>query len=300
MKRIISALLSVAFLLLSGCTARVTEKDNIIAVSFYPVYILTLNVVGDIDGLSVECMAEQNTGCLHDYTITAKDARLLSDCSIFVVNGAGMEAFAEDLYETVEGLSILDSSQGTSVICTHNHEDDEEHHSHSHSENSHIWMSVDNAKLQVENICNGLAEAFPQYEEQLRANTAAYHIRLDELKVELVQARDKLQGKKAITFHDAYAYLFNDLGIEVVETIESDEGGEPSAKALGELTEKIKDYHIDALFIEPEYEGSSAGILSNETGIKVYTLNPVLSGDKSKTAYEDIMRENLEVIKAVN
>ncbi len=303
MKRFISIFLCASLLLLSGCTAKTTDNKNVIAVSFYPVYILTLNVTDGIDGLSVECMADQSTGCLHDYTVTAKDARLLSDCRAFIINGAGMEAFVEDLYETVDDLSIIDSSEGASVICAEAHEEEEHHqhaHNHSHSENAHIWMSVDNAILQVENICNGLVAEFPQYEAQLVANAGKYIDSLLSLKEELSTVKKSVQGKSVVTFHNAYEYLFSDLGVEVAHTIESGEGGEPSAKALGELSEEIVNENIKSLFIEPGYEGSSAEILSNETGAQVYTLNPVLRGAEEKTAYEDIMRENLQIIlKAV-
>lgn len=301
MKKLISIFLCVALLLLSGCTAKTNENDNVVAVSFYPVYILTLNVTHGIDGLTVECMAEQNTGCLHDYTVTAKDARLLSDCRAFVINGAGMEAFVEDLYNTVENLRVIDSSVGAELICSHDEHENHEHaHDHSHSENSHIWMSVENAVLQVENICDGLSAEFPEFEKQLRANTSEYIIRLNSLKGEILEAKKFLAGTKVIAFHNAYEYLFSDLGVEVAETIEGDDGGEPSAKALGELSEKITHDDIKALFIEPEYEGSSAEILSHETGVQVFELNPVLSGEKTKNAYEDIMRENLQtILKAV-
>ena len=41
-------------------------------------------------------------------------------------------------------------------------------------------------------------------------------------------------------------------------------------------------------------------ILKNETGINIYVINPVTSGEASLTAYEDIMKENYELIlKAV-
>ena len=280
---------------LSGCTAKAPQSEKLIAVSFYPVYIFTLNIVGDIDGVRVECMAEQNTGCLHDYTVTAKDARLLSDCDVFVVNGAGMEAFVQDLYETVESLNVLDSSAGASVICSHSHEE-EEHEGHHHSENSHIWMSVDNAIIQTKNICEGLCEVFPQYKEAFLENASGYISRLEKLKLEIASAGNILSGAKVITFHNAYEYLFSDMGISVVETIESDEGGEPSAKALCSLVDLITSENINSLFVEPNYDGSSAEILSNETGARVYVLNPVLNGEKNKTAYEDIMRGNLEII----
>ena len=160
MKKFVALLLCVSLLLLTGCTAKPFSNKKIIAVSFYPVYIFTMNIVDGISELSVECMAEQNTGCLHDYTITAKDARLISDCSVLVVNGAGMESFVEDLYHNEENKRIVDSSDGIELICSHNHEGEHSGHSHSHEGNSHIWLSVDNAIKQVENITQKPTEAF--------------------------------------------------------------------------------------------------------------------------------------------
>lgn len=277
------------------------QTKKLVAVSFYPIYIFTLNITDGISDISVECMAEQAAGCLHDYTITAKDAKLLNDCNVFVINGAGMESFIEDLYETAEKLNIIDSSVGAQLICPHHHEEDESgSHDHRHEENSHIWMSVDNAVLQVENICCGLIDAFPEYEEELTQNKDEYIKKLFALDSEIKGAKAELQGERVITFHDAYAYLFEDLGIEILTTVENDEGGEPSAKSLGELSDEIKEENIKALFIEPSYEGSSAEILQNETGAKVYVLNPVLKGEKEKNAYEEIMRNNLQtILKAV-
>ncbi len=301
MKKFLALLLCIPLVLLTGCTAKQSPDKKIIAVSFYPVYIFTLNIVDGIDELSVECMAEQNTGCLHDYTITAKDARLISDCSIFVINGAGMEGFIEDLYHREADERIVDSSIGVERICSHTHEEEHSGHSHDHEENSHMWLSVDNAIKQVENISGGIISAFPEYEEKIQKNTEDYLKTLSELKEEIENAKAQLQGKSVVTFHDAYAYLAEDLGFHILTTIESDEGGEPSAKELAHISEEIKEHGVKTLFIEPDYEGSAAEILKNETGAEIYVLNPVISGEKEKNAYEDTMRENIKIIlKAVN
>ncbi len=268
--------------------------------SFYPVYIFTINLTDGIDGVAVQCVAEQNTGCLHDYTVTAKDAKLLSDCDAFVINGAGMEGFVEDLYDTVENLKVIDSSSGVDVLCRHEENGEEhhdEHHDHDHSGNSHIWMSVKNAVKQVENICSGLIKIMPEYESEILNNKDEYIARLQSLEVEIEEVNSLISGKKVVAFHDAYEYLAIDTGFDIYTTIESDEGAEPSAKELALLTEKIKENNISALLIEPQYEGSAADIIKNETGAQIYILNPVTSGPKEKTAYEDIMRSNLEILK---
>lgn len=300
MKKFISVILCFSILFLCGCTAS-TENNKLIAVSFYPVYIFTINLTDGIDDLSVERIAEQNTGCLHDYTVTAKDAKLLSDCTVFVINGAGMEGFVEDLYSTVEDLCVIDSSKGIEVLCSGNehHHEHHEHHGHDHSQNSHIWMSVGNAIVQVENICKGLVQAFPEYAEQLEQNKSEYIERLSVLQSEIDSVKEQTKGKNVVAFHNAYEYLAIDMGFNIFTTVEGDEGSEPSAKELAQLADEITENNISALFIEPYYEGSAAEILKNETEAQIYVLNPVTSGENSKTAYEEIMRENIATIKAV-
>ncbi len=307
MKRIIALVLAVVLLGLSGCSTATTENKKIVAVSFYPIYIFTLNLVDGIDEIEIKSIGEQNTGCLHDYTITAGDARLISDAKLLIINGAGMEGFIEDLYSSEKNLRVVDSSDGAKLICSENH------HHHHHEEtgvemtqlshvsfNSHIWLSVSNAKIQVLNIKNALVKFFPEYEKQINENYEGYIERLTSLEKDMQAAKVFLEGKNTYAFHEAYGYLSYDLGFNIVRTIESGEGGEPSARALAELSREAKADNIKAIFVEPYYNGSAAEIISRETGVEIYVLNPITSGEKTKTAYEDIMRENIKILKAVN
>lgn len=305
MKRIICFIIVISLILLSGCSVAPTQDEIIITASFYPVYIFTLNLLNGIDGVSVRCLAENNVGCLHDYQLLASDARLLADSSALVINGAGMESFLEDAYKNNSGLAVIDSSVGIELICEeHSHEehshDGHSHDGHSHEVNSHIWMSVDNALLQVENISEALIGLLPENAERIILNRDVYSARLKSLKAELIKDSFSLRNTPIISFHEAYAYMAKELSLLIVETIESDEGGEPTAKELARLSGVINSKGVKALFTEVYYKGSAASILSFETGVPVYTLNPVTSGEKALTAYEDIMRENLlTILKAV-
>lgn len=307
MKRILSLMLMVVLVLsvCCSCTTPSITNDNILLVtSFYPIYIFTLNIVDGIDEINVSCMAEQNTGCLHDYQILSRDAKLIADADVFIINGAGMEAFLEDVYMNNENLRVVDSSEGVRLIenCDEHHENhnEETHHDHNHSVNSHIWMSPENAKIQVNNIAESLESFYPQYKSAIEENKNDYINRLTKLSEELSEKAKTLKNENIITFHESYDYLASEYGFNVVATVESHEGAEPSAKGLAQLVDIIEKHNVNVLFIEPDYKGSSAEILSNETGARILTLNPVIKGDVSLTAYEDIMRENLEtILKAV-
>ncbi len=303
MKRILSLFLALVLVVLMccSCSAPKEQNDNILLVtSFYPIYLFTLNIVDGIEEITVECMAEQNTGCLHDYQLLSRDARLIADADAFIINGAGMEAFLEDIYMSEQNLKVIDSSKSVDLLekCddSHSEHEEKEHHGHNHSVNSHIWMSPKNAVVQVRNIADELKNLYPQYEEKLESNKNNYIKRLVALDEELLLKSAELKNKSIITFHESYDYLAKEYSFHVIATVESHEGGEPSAKGLCELTEIIKEHNVNVLFIEPDYKGSAATVLSNETGAKVCVLNPVIKGEKSLSAYEDIMRENMDVI----
>ena len=302
MKKILAIILVISLLFTAGCGAAKAEEENdsVIAVSFYPIYIFTLNLVDGIAGVTVKCMAEQSTGCLHDYTLSARDAKLLSDAELFIINGAGLESFMDDISEAVGDLPVIDSSVGVELICSHN-DDHEDDHGHNHENNSHIWLSVENAKKQVLNIKNGLVASYPQYEERINKNYEGYIERLNELSLQLAENYPMVQGKEIITFHGAYEYMAAESGFVVSECIESDEGAEPSAKRIAHLCDVIPQKNIKALFVEPDYSGSAAEILAAETGVQIYVLNPVTEGENSLTAYEDIMKQNIQtILKAVS
>lgn len=301
MKKILCVFLVLSILVLSACTGNAPELQNgktTVAASFYPVYIFTLNLLNGIDEVSIECMAEQSVGCLHDYTLTAKDAKLLSDAQVLVINGAGMESFLQDAFRSVESLKVIDSSENIDLACEEEHHHEEE--DHHHHENSHIWLSLGNAKLQVENIKNGLIKEFPQYETQIEENYTDYIKRLNALEEERKSILLSTNDVDIISFHGAFEYLAQDLGFNISHTIEGDEGYEPSAKELAELSNKIKEDNIKALFVDPNYSGSAAEILKRETGAEIYVVNPIISGEEKLTAYEDIMNENYKtILKAV-
>lgn len=307
MKRTLACILALALILsvFGSCTTeKVEEKGILLVASFYPVYIFTLNIVDGIDEIAVECMAEQNVGCLHDYQLLSKDARLISDADAFIINGAEMEEFIEDVYQSVENLKVIDSSLNVEILenCgNEEHHEESESHNHNHNVNSHIWMSVSNAIIQSENIADELASMYPQYKEKIEANKVNLVERLKALDNELKSDSELLKGKNIITFHESFDYLAKEYSFNVIATVESHEGGEPSAKELAELTEIIKEQNVKVLFTEPDYKGSAATILSNETGVEICTLNPVIQGENVLTSYEDIMRENMSIIlKAVS
>ena len=147
------------------------DKLNILT-TFYPVHIFTQNVTDGID-VEVKSLDVKTSGCLHGYHLTAGNMKDIENADVIVINGAEMEkTFIYDIQEMYPNKKIIDTSYGVKLINS-KFEDEV---------NSHIWLSVENAKIQVSNIASGLAEYDQANAYSYIENSNKYISKLDELK----------------------------------------------------------------------------------------------------------------------
>lgn len=288
---IISALLVCIFA--SGCRKNLAKQTRYVA-SCYPVYIIALNLIDGIEGTEVIHMSENHQGCLHDFQIQSEDLKNIEKSSAFIINGAGMENFLKKVTDEIPKIKIIDSSKDIKLLennCHHHH------HSHEHEYNPHIWMSIDNYIKQTENIAEGLIESDPENEEKYRKNCEEYTSKLKNLKNDITLKLKDVRGKSIITFHEAFPYFANEFGLNIPDVINHDPESEPSAKQISRTINIMKENNINSLFIEPQYKSTAAETISKETGAKIYTLDPAVTGENSKDAYIEIVTKNAETLK---
>lgn len=276
------------------------EEPFQVVTSFYPVYVLTANVVEGIDGVNLSNLTAPETGCLHDYQLLPTDMRALADASVFVINGAGMEAFMDKVIAQYGTMPIIDSSEGVPLLYGENahHHDENDDHSHGEEEaNPHIWLDPRNAAIQVRNIGEGLAAADPAHAAQYRENAGAYAAALEGLYTELSQDLMDVPDRRLVTFHDAFPYFANAFDFDIVATMHLEAEEQPSTRELADMVDLVKELDIHALFAEPQYDSRTADVIAAETGAQVYVLDPVVTGAFQANAYEDTMRQNAGTLK---
>ena len=122
-------------------------------------------------------------------------------------------------------------------------------------------------------------------------------LRLKVLKDEMHEKLDSLANKNIVTFHEAFEYFADEFDLNVVAVIEREPGTSPSAGEVANIIDEIRKTSASAIFVEPQYEESSANVIANETDVPVYTLDPIVTGKLEKGEYERIMRENLLILE---
>ncbi len=256
---------------------------------------MALNITDGIEGVSLECMAQEQTGCLHDFKLSTEDMRNIEKSDAFIINGAGMEGFIGDVAERIDGLKIIDSSVGIELLADeHNHDE----HEHDEGEyNSHLWVSVANCISQVENITDGIIKLDPKNENKYKDNSNRYISKLKALKSEMEEGLADISNRDIITFHEAFDYFAEEFNLNIASVIEREPGSEPSARDLADIIDLVNETGVHALFVEPQYPETSADVIAAETDARVYTLDPGVSGEMNKDAYITMMKNNLKVLK---
>ena len=304
MKTKLTKILTIVFaasMLLTGCNNSAESNNSIesnnkltIVTSFYPMYISTLNIVKDIPDVEVINMTAPQTGCLHDYSLSTKDLKTLSSDDIFVINGAGMESFLDDVIDEYSDLKIIEASNGISLI------EDTDHDEHEHDVNPHVWVSISKNIEEVSNIAKELSAFDPNHASEYEANADAYIAKLENLRTEMHAALDNVNNKDIITFHEAFPYFAEEFNLNIAGVIEVEPDSEPSAKEVENIISIINEKNIKALFTEPQYSSKIADTIAKETGASIYTLDPIVTGDANEDAYDDYivkMQENLNTLK---
>ena len=283
MKQILSILLALLLLILSGC-APAQPSSQILATTL-PVYTFT-SALCEGTGLSVGQLITENVSCLHDYSLSVRQVKAVESAELVILSGGGLEDF---MANTLAGKHSVDCSAGLALLTCHS----EHEHDHVHEEDAHFWLSPVHAKAMAQNICAGLKLRYPRHSQIFDQNLAKLQAQLDALLTYGQQTLSSLSCRELITFHDGFAYFAEAFDLTVLEAVEEESGSEASAAELKHLINLTREHQLPAVFAELSGSASAAKVIASETGAKLFYLDMAMSG----SSYFDAMYYNINTVK---
>jgi len=299
MKRVLWVMAFLVLVVIGGCNLtreaavkNVQKQELKIATSFYPIYIMALNITKDVAGVKLINISQPDTGCLHDIQLSPADLLQLEDSDIFIINGLGMEGYLTKVIENFPNLHVIDSNHTRSQIA-----EDADHLSDENHVNPHTWVSIRLAIQQVKYIGKQLAELDPVNGDHYLRNTENYVAQLEKLKIKMHQGLETIENRDIITFHETFLYFAQEFDLHIRAIVQREGGAQSSAKELAETIEIVKQNNIKAIFIEPQYSDATAQTIARETNARVYTLDPGVTGLPELDAYIKAMEKNLRTLQ---
>ena len=292
MKKVFSAALAAVFLLLGACTPGTADPGGQpdgalhIAATTWPVYCFTTAVTQDMEDVVVTPVLNVQTSCLHDYTLTVEDMKVLEGADVVVMNGAGLEDFMSDALGASDA-QVIDASADIALLTLPDG-----------SQDPHIWMDPDRAALMVQNIATGLSKLDPDRADDYQDNA---DVALDALAALAATGRDTLAGldcREMITFHDGFGYFADTFHLTILRSIEEEEGSEASAKDINEIVALIEESDLPAIFVEANGSDATAQAIARETGVEVAQLSMIMSGEGAGLdPYVEAMAQNIGTVR---
>lgn len=292
------------------------KESLTVVTSFYPMYMHTKEIMKNTPHTVIN-MASQTVGCLHDYQLTVQDAKKLYHADVLVTNGLGSENFIEKAYRQNENLKVIEASYEIekklladedvhTLEADLNEKDAHDVHNHDHSLiNDHIWLSIEGSIMQIEEITKNLMEIDPTYAKVYEENAIAYTEALRALQQTVKKDFHDVGNLKVVSVHDAFTYMLEDLGIEVVDTIPEGSYENASAKQIEALVTHMRNENVKVIVTESKNKDIAIlKMIQNEIPCEVYVLDALVTEQEFEAqnnleAFEYVvrMKKNIEILK---
>lgn len=233
----------------------------------------------------------------HSYEPSLRDRELVSDASLIVANGAGLEVTTHDLLDAAiaDGVNVVEVATHIDLLDgdeDEQHEDEGDEHDHGGGD-PHVWQDPTRVAGALDVIASALTPAgyrtcAETYREELLA--------LDtEISAILVNIPD--DERILVTSHDSLAYFADRYSFDVVGTVIASTStmAESSAGELAELAELVQQRSVRAIFTDALESASDAEALADRIGVPVVPLVTDAVTDEAPT-YAAMMRSNATTI----
>lgn len=315
MKKIISLLLSTSMLFLVGCgdnyTALSEDQETFsIVCTIFPSYDWAKNITLGNDKVDVTFLLDNGID-LHNFQPSVSDIVTIQNSDLFIYVGGDSDVWVEDIIskdmntlnlvdklgkriveiEHIEGMEITDTDEVSD--CGHSHVDDE-----------HVWLSLLNSEILVEEITKALVTIDPTNTDLYTSNSVEYISKISSLENEFETLTSNSENK-TLLFADRFPfrYMIEDYDLEYFAAFSGcSSESEVSFDTVKFLTDKTDELSLSYIStIEGSVNNISETIISNtKTENQAIVFESMQSVTKeqieSGATYLDYMKINLDML----
>lgn len=204
----------------------------------------------------------------HDYQLTPGDLEVLAGADIIVWAGPVAEPYlAAALERPREGQVIVTLSKLPGVVLRDYRLDPGD--AKKRGQDPHLWLSTRNAALLARalgaRLGNTPAAEFFEAEMQRWRNRQAKRFA-------------PLADRPLLVAHDAYGYLFDEIGLKNASAVVADPSVAPSPKRVAALAQLVRADGIQCMVGEPGFEQAIAPRLFEGVAANRVVIDPLLPG----------------------
>lgn len=302
-----------------------TDGDKLqIVATIFPIYDWTREIVGDKG--DIEMLFSKGVD-LHSFQPSADDIITISESDIFIYVGGKSDEWVTDalshsnnpdqivinlmdlLAGHVKEEEIVEGMQGDH---DHEHEEHEEHEDHEEEPeyDEHVWLSLSNAEIACQKLCDALCDADPDNRSFYSQQTEEYLAKLDDLDKRYRETVETA-SLDTILFGDRFPfrYLTDDYSLNYYAAFAGCSAeSEASFETVIFLASKLDELGLPVILTIENSTGEIAETIRKNTATKdqqILTMDSMQSCTAKDIAegktYLATMESNLSILKqAIN
>ncbi len=235
------------------------------------------------DWVEVSAIVQEGGDC-HNYSPTPRQIADIARANLLFSGGLSFEANfyvavgdgenGPKEFDLLEGLELLEGSCGECASAAAEGKEAHEHEHEHEEKDAHVWLSPRVLNHQAGHVATILKQHLPaSAAPAIDANLASFKTELDQLDAEIKTTLAPKKGRAFYVYHGAFAYFAKDYGL-VQKAIEIG-NRKPSPKQVTAIAKQAKEESVTTIFVQPQFDQSSATSLAETIGGKVQNLDPL-------------------------
>ncbi|TFV61891.1 zinc ABC transporter substrate-binding protein [Geodermatophilus sp. DF01-2] len=274
-----------------------------VVAGFYPLEWAAERVGGD----RVEVSSLTPPGAeAHDLELAPQDVAAISEVDLLVYL-EGFQPAIDEAAESEAGDAAWDAGQAADLTLAaedHAHEGEEAHaeeeaHAGEESVDPHFWLDPTRLAAVGDALAARLAELDPEGAATYEQNAAELRADLEALDAEMQAGLADCAVDTLVTGHDAFGYLADRYGFEVVGISGLSPSQEPEPAQMAEIASLVQERGVTTVYTETLVDPAVAETVAAEAGVQTAVLDPIegLTDESAGEDYLEVMRTNLATLQ---
>jgi zinc transport system substrate-binding protein len=270
---------------------------------FYPLEWTAARVGGE--NVSVSSLTPPGAEA-HDLELAPQDVAAVAEADLLVYLD-GFQPALDEAAGSEGGEHAWDAGQAADLVAgeAHEHAENgdgdhaEEEHAGEEAVDPHFWLDPTRLAAVGVALADRLAELDPDNAAGYEENAAALRTDLEALDQEMETALATCSVSTLVTSHDAFGYLGDRYGLEVVGISGLSPSQEPDPAQLAEIATLVRDRGITTVYTETLVDPAVAETVAEEAGARTAVLDPIegLTDESEGEDYLQVMRANLATLQ---
>lgn len=169
---------------------------------------------------------------------------------------------------------------------------------HIHPEgNPHVHLDPRNISIIAAVVAERLYLLDADNAQIYERNLAAFQSRWQSLISQWEADAASLKGRKVVVYHNAWAYLLDWLGMDIIASLEPKPGVPPTASHLETVLGQVKGQRVQAILVSPYEDEDAAEWLAGKADIPVVHLPFTVGGNDAADDLAALFTETIRLLK---